>query len=231
MTPQERIDRARAQVGYRALPLKTSAYGQSGVSWDGAFVESITGLQATSTNALLQRFVQSGRLYAKPKAGDIAFFGFSTDGEYGQVHVGVVTEVGKAGEFRCVEGMTASGKPRESNDENGVHERMRFLYDVIGFGRGDMEMRVWPVTGRPIPTIRAAEIQYGRRHKSVEYIQQALGLTVGLTNVTRGTYDSRTKAAYALFERRNGVIPATGLPTTETLWMLKKQTGLFHVNP
>lgn len=241
------IQTARSQVGYRSLPLRNAVYasetGHGAASWSGSFVERVFAsesipLEAASTNHLLEWAVKAGRTTStRPHPGDVAVYAFPVEGDhFGQPHVGIVTyaeSYRKDGVFYAVEGETASGKPRGDQTPNGVFERLRFHTDVITFIRPVFRVPTASAasTNGKRPWIKTAQIMTGKKHKSVEYVQRALGATVGLREVDPMWYDQKTQSAMAAYQRRLGFAGerANGLPDQETLERLGAETGEFDV--
>lgn len=244
----------RAQVGYRARPNLDTVYGVTtghpNQPWAGALLqhcatEARLDLPALNlTTSALQHFTRTDRLYRNPRPGDIVFYGFPAEGQpYGQPHTGVVTETGtwKLGRsFLAIEGQVSPGpaSPRSDPAPTGVFERERFETDVLAFARPRFAARqaASPAENAAspifhVPWIRTGHFKYGKAHKSVELVQQALGETVGLRNSRRGYFDSQTKSAYAAYQRSKGLTDATGQPDSTTLEQLGTITGIFTVRP
>lgn len=240
---QQLINRAREACGYRALPNLGSTYGSvvgyPNQPWDGSFVAVTArevGLEipATSTATAMSQFVQDGRMYAHPKPGDIVFFTFSVNGQFGQPHVGIVTDCSRwksHGEFSSVEAQVSSGLPKSTKSDNGVFERTRYTTDVIGFGRPRFRVSRARRTNPSHTEILLRDISYGKTNGSVTVVQQALATQVPLTGATRGRFDKVTKAAYSCFQRQTGKVgtDANGVPDRETLTELAKRSGLFSI--
>lgn len=221
------IEAARSQIGYRALPNRRTPFGDfTGYPeqvWAGSFLTYAMSTALipcpplTATSSALAEFVRTNRLYRTPRTGDVVFFVFPTEGSFGQPHVGLVTEVA-AGNFRCVEGQTASGNPRGNQDASGVFERTRYLTDVLGFGRPGYGKRTRKAAP-PTETVRTLAVQPGKTNQQVEAVQRRLGNAVQLQEAKRGTFDSATRSAYARWQRVCGKAgpDADGTPDSDTL--------------
>jgi hypothetical protein len=251
---QKLINEARTHVGYTAPPAHPDSYstavGQPGIPWAGAFLDVVikrSGLEVLGvpshvlTSTALARYISQGLIYAKPRPGDIVFFQSSTDPSqipFGQPHVGLVTDVEhfvKHGVFKCIEGQTESGLPKGPAARNGVYERTRHVYDVVGFARPKYrklpDARPAKDSTKPVPKINAGAIRLGLQHPSVVPIQLALAVTSGLRGAQRGLFDQKTRAAFANFQRSLGMIDdaASGIPDVDSLRILALRTGLFEV--
>lgn len=240
---RERVDRlisaARDNLGYRARPFKDSVFGlqagYGGQQWDGAFLESVRraadfgGPSLVSSNAALAWFVQHNLLYPRPKAGDVAFFAFSVDGEFGQPHVGLVTEVLKRRFFRVLEGQVSSGTRNGNPLPEEVCERIRHRADVIGFGRlPDVHGNSGGAASERATPVRLSDLLDGRHPAEVEAVQTALSLRVPLHDATRGKYDAVTQAAMWKFQRERGLLAEHGKPSIGALRLLADETGIIH---
>jgi len=235
------IDEARAACGYRALPGLGSTYGQASgypsQPWDGSFV-TVTArnvgldIPATQTATALTQFTTARRMYSNPKTGDVVFFAFSVNGQFGQPHVGIVTDTSQwrsHGKFSAVEAQVSSGLPKSSNSDNGVFERVRYSTDVIGFGRP--KFRVSKNRRRNSGTAQVAvrNIGYGKSNRWIEIVQAALATQVPLAGAARGKFDNQTRSAYSCFQRQIGKVgtDANGVPDEESLQLLAERSGLF----
>lgn len=241
------VEKARSQVGYRALPMRQSVFGQAvgyaGQTWNGSFVEWVIRETGTdlppmiNTTAALAALMRADRFFRVPKIGDVMFLETSADGDFGQPAVGVVTDVSEWGRMRAVKavlGQVGSPAPRGSNDPTGVFERVYYETDVLGFARpgGRTKFRVPEHTAENVKTVmRLSAFQYGKSNKSVEILQLALGNTVGLRDAVRGKLDAQTKSAYAAWQRRVGMVgsDADGTVDMMSLERLGNATGLFTV--
>lgn len=244
---EEFIEAARAQVGYRALPMKQSVWGQAvgypGQTWNGAFVEAIAekvGMDfpcLTSTNHALSALIKADRIYRNPKRGDVVFLETAVVGEeFGQPAVAVVSDVSeweRMRAFKAVAGQVGSPAPRGSNDPTGVFERVWYETDVLGFARPGKrrKFRVPSARREGSAALRLSNFQYGKSNRGVEILQRSLGLTVGLRDAVRGKFDAQTKSAYAAWQRRCGLVgsDADGTVDLMSLERLGNETGLFTV--
>ncbi len=237
---QNLIDQARSHVGNRSRAQKINPYGaavgQDGQAWAGSFLEVVfreSGEKGqpnlVSTTAALGEFTRSNRIFRVPKAGDLVFYNFSTDHAFAQLHIGLVTDVSKwkkTGAFRVVEGQTASGLPKGPQESDGVYERTRYGTDVLAFARpkyGKTLTVSVPDTG---PFVQPANVQPGKRGKSVVLLQSALNDAVGAVGMLRGTFDAPTVSAVARFQRYIGYTGerANGQPDETTLRRLALET-------
>lgn len=259
------VERARDYVGYKARPNKVTQFGErlqlNGLPWDGAFIEHVlyeTGIKKLSGGialpsmayppVALSYFVKTARLFTKPRRGDIAFFEFSTDDDYGMPHVGIVTDVGTDGSFLCVEGMVGNGKPRSQQVNDGVNERQRHAIETVGFGRLDFkrlakvsaEGAARDATGIHItddggrsarrPTVSLPHLRLGSANKQVETVQLALHVVTGVEGMQRGMFCPKTRIAFAKFQRMLGYpsSASTGVPDETSLKALGSSTKLFN---
>lgn len=245
------IQEAESHVGYvanAASPdLFSSAVGKPGAPWNGAFLDVCTrraGLKLPSfinTVSALASFTKTNRIFLRPRPGDIVFFATATDTNYGQPHVGIVTDVEHFevhGMFQCVEGQTDSGTPRGLASKNGVYKRNRYVYDVLAFARpnfarAEMEAKLMSSDPEDLtkPIVQGSSIKAGMKHKYVVHIQLALSAVVGLKAAKRGEFDRKTQAAYAEFQRSIGYTldQASGIPDSNSLKVLAKLSGAFRV--
>lgn len=220
--------------------------GTNGLPWDGMFIDVVArevGLPLpvmSQTPVALSTFIKHGRLYNNPKRGDIVFFETSTVSDYGVPHVGIVVDGERwksDGLITTVEGMTASPIQRQANGNNGVYERVRFRYEVLGFGRPfnptDRLLRLHKSTDTPKRQIAIAQLRPGSKHKNVETVQLALSVVIGATQLERGIFDAKTRYAYARFQRTLGYAQsrATGEPDFESLRLLGEMSKLFVAVP
>lgn len=242
------IETARSQVGYRALPMKQSVFGQAagyqGTTWNGSFVDWVinqtdTDLpRFTASTAALAQLLRAQRIFRVPAVGDVVFLETGTE-DFGQPAVGVVTDTSEWSRMRAVKVVLAqvgSPSPRGSNEPNGVFERTYYETDVMAFARPRFGgRRLFRVPAQEIksgrPEVRAAHFVYGKTNRSVAEMQTALGLTVGLSNAVKGKFDSQTRSAYASWQRRCGLVgsDADGTVDTASLRRLGETTGLFTV--
>ena len=243
------IETARSQVGYRALPMKQSAFGQSagyqGQTWNGAFLDWVireAGVDLprfTSSTAALGQLLRAHRLFRVPQTGDVVFLEAGADGGFSQPAVGVVTDTEEWDHMRAVKvvlGQVGSPAPRGSNDPTGVFERVYYETDVLAFGRAKFGgRRLFRVPAKEIksdePKVRSAHFVYGKTNKSVVLLQTALADTVGLRDAVKGKFDAQTRSAFAAWQRRCGLVgsDADGTVDADSLRRLGETTGLFTV--
>lgn len=220
--------------------------GTNGLPWDGMFIDVVArevGLPLpvmSQTPAALSTFIHGGKFSLTPRLGDIVFFETSTVSDYGVPHVGIVVD-GKRwksdGLITTVEGMTASPIQRQANGNNGVYERVRFRYEVLGFGRPfnptDRFLRLYNPTDAPSAKVSIAHLRLGSKHKNVEVVQLALSSVIGASQLERGVFEAKTRYAYAKFQRSLGYAQsrATGEPDFESLRLLGEMSKLFVAIP
>lgn len=244
------VEEAERHVGYHAQPSKRNAFSQTrydGKDWNGVFVNRVLRdafgvvpeVDFTSTVTALGFYTARNGVYRKARVGDIVFFNFATDPtEWDhQPHVGIVTELRADGSFRTVEGQTFSGKPQGIQLADGVHERVRYRTDVLGFVRP--APRTWPaVTGEP-PTVKMSYFDSNGKTvaRAVEVLQTALSTVRpgwmpnrkdGLFN--RGKRDGVFKSAFGRYNRETGTVENRGEITQSTVALLSSETG-FHLEP
>ncbi len=245
---------ATSYEGYAAAAsapdIFSSKVGKPGAHWNGIYVDVVlmeAGLELPTTHvgtaAALQYYIKSGRLHVTPKPGDVAFFTFPTDGEtgpYNQMHVGIVTDAAnflRDGSFKVIEGQIDAGLPRTSNRvKNGVHVRVRYSTDVVGFGRPVLKQKsLTDELSDPKlltkPTLKASIMKAGLKHRTVLLLQQELKAEKLFTGVYTGVLDARTMAAVASFLRTIGYVgsQATGIPDMHTLQRLAQIRKTFNV--
>lgn len=242
--PHPLVEVARTQLGYRAQPNRNSAFGRAarynGTSWDGSFVDAMlheAGLRETSTvstvNAL-QYYINRGRLReVRPKVGDLVFYGFSANGLYPneQPHIGIVTDISHWKTdltFRAIEGETATGSAKGSQEVDGVFERIRSKADVIGFVTPKRpKLRTEVVETASLPKLRASYFASNpkTRSKAVQVLQVALSQQTDRVGFTNGVWDPYTQSTLDEFRRQNGLLGKTGPPDEIDLRLLHRQTG------
>lgn len=230
------VERARTYLGYRSRGLLQNDFnawaGSGGQQWDGAFLDYCAALEKlngwvplNSTASALREYVRTRRLFQTPRPGDIVFFAFPVHERFRQAHVGLVTDVTewkRARRFKTIEAQVSNGQRIE---EDGVWERQRYGYDVIGFGRPRYGERKRSAAG---PMLTAS----GKlNHGETVTVQLALGKAVGLRDATKGVWDSKTASAYRAWQRRCGMTGKTvdGLPDEASLRALGEHTGLYQV--
>lgn len=175
---------------------------------------------------------------------------------FGMPHCGIVTDVREfeaSGKFIAVEGNTVG--PTVHQNKDGVYQKMRTVNDVLVFceplradrrtfnewlikilDRGrtkfdgdDMKAIEEAAAGPELLTIDK-EIRPGDRNKKIEVLQLALATVTDLRGATPGKWDAATTAACARYQRMIGFVgkDADGLPDTNTLKRLAKDTGIFN---
>jgi len=244
------VTQAQSYNGYVSKEQRDNIFGErlgtNGLPWDGMFIDVVArevGLPLpvmSQTPVALSTFIKHGRLFQNPKRGDIVFFETSTVSDYGVPHVGIVID-GKRwktdGLITTIEGMTASPIQRQANGNNGVYERVRFCYEVLGFGRPfnptDRFLR-YKREGESttLPTVSVAQLRFGSKHKNVQLVQLALNVVVDARQLERGIFDAKTRYAYAKFQRNLGYAQsqATGDVDLKSLEILGKMSNLFQVS-
>lgn len=241
---QRFVDKALSYVGYTARPNRDTVFGEllnvNGQPWDGVFIDVVARESGTPLPRMtytlngLSEFIKTGRFYNKPRTGDIVFFETSAINDYGTPHVGIVINTERHaidGTFETVEGMTSSGMPKRSSTEEGVYKRIRSTHEVLGYGRPTFATASHTPTpdNATVPKISTAQVRTGIRHKNVETVQLALGGLFKINGLPKGHFDTRTRLAYAKFQRSIGYPPsrATGDVDFESLQRLATLTGLF----
>jgi len=177
-------------------------------------------------------------------------------------HVGIVTDVREfksTGKFLTIEGNSRPANAKYGQDTDGVHQRVRYQGDVLAFVspkfNGGLH-RMHPVqllislstklsskTARLEATaleeaarvprdVVTAALKPGLRNRSIEVVQLALGVTVGLQAATPGVWDAATANAFARYQRRIGYVgaDASGNVDRTSLQRLATETGLFQVS-
>lgn len=248
MTADRFLELAKSYLGYRATPggkndfAVRTGYTATGVPWSGSFIDCVAydaGVKIPacvySPNGLAE-FIYQRRWRERPKPGDIVFYSFSLDGNFGMPHVGIVTNTDgwkTEDSFIAIEANICSGLPRASTVNDGIFERTRWKYEVLGFCRPDFKQRPAKdpkmMTGKP--DVLVSQLLPGKRHGSVEILQRALVVAVGLKDYERGKFDASTQRAYARFQRLIGIAgsDANGVPTQATLTRLALETGIFKI--
>lgn len=248
MTADRFLELAKSYLGYRATPggkndfAVRTGYTATGVPWSGSFIDCVAydaGVKIPacvySPNGLAE-FIYQRRWRERPKPGDIVFYSFSLDGNFGMPHVGIVTNTDgwkTEDSFIAIEANICSGLPRASTVNDGIFERTRWKYEVLGFCRPDFKQRPAKdpkmMTGKP--DVLVSQLLPGKRHGSVEILQRALVVAVGLKDYERGKFDASTQRAYARFQRLIGMAgsDANGVPTQATLTRLALETGIFKI--
>lgn len=247
MTPSQRnrerfFDVLFKQLDYRALPGRSSIYGQAvgypNQSWNGSFIQwcgNEAGIDLppfASTVTALSYFSRKNRLYRNPKLGDIAFFENTSD-PFGQPRVGVVTDTGRwwsENSFTTIEAEVGSPYRRGNTDPTGVYRIVHYGTDVIGFARPRYRNSVSPVEPSG-STVRVSAVQPRHIGTQVRTVQAALAVVTGARDMKAGTFDKQTRSAYARWQRACGLVgkDADGTPTLDTLTRLAERVGTFTV--
>ncbi len=244
------IAEAASQVGYTARPNRNSFYGErtgyNSQPWSGSFIDVIahsTDVDIPSLvypTAAMQVFMKTGRLHVTPKPGDIAFFAFPTEGHFDVQHVGIVEDVTGVtfnGSFKTIEAQVTSGNPKAQDQRDSVHHRVRFLTDVVAFGRPNFQrsrlnVEAGGAVDARVPIVNIARVLTWKPCADTELIQRALAVTVDLRNARRGTWDAQTRSAFANFQRMVGYVgeDATGTPDPKSLQLLAAASkNIFRV--
>jgi len=248
MTVERFLDLSKSYLGYRATPggknefSSRTGYTATNVPWSGAFIDCVAhdaGVRIPacvySPNGLAE-FIYQRRWRERPRPGDIVFYSFSVDGSFGMPHVGIVvnTDGWKTDDsFAAIEANICSGLPRASTANDGIFIRTRWRYEVLGFCRPDFKQRpakdAKMLTGTP--QLQTSQLLPGKRHASVEILQRALIVAVGLKDYERGKFDAMTQRAFARYQRLIGLVgnDANGVPSPSTLARLGAETGIFKI--
>lgn len=239
---QKFLDTVRSQLDYRALPGRSSIFGQTvgypNQPWNGSFLEWAAGEAGidmppfTSTVTALSHFVRQNRVYRKPRVGDIAFF--ETAEPFGQPRVGVVTVTDRwkrDNSFRTIEAEVGSPHPRGNTDPTGVFEITHYGTDLIGFARPTFQTVTAPHPADTGVVIRPSSLRSGNTTVEVRKVQEALYRTVGARDMQAGRFDKQTVSAYARWQRICGLVgkDADGTPDFTTLMRLAERDGTFTV--
>ena len=244
------LQTVQSHLGYQAELLGRNKFGQKigydSVPWSGAFVDVCARDAAlpnfpsfVNTAAGLAEAIRRGQYFRTPRPGDIAIFNFSSTsghaaGSFNMPHCGVVTdtrEFDETGRFVTIEGNTQGDTASTKND--GVHQKLRHLTDVILFYRPEFVKRrsrgktfyqilieifdgartrftkdetdaIEEAARTPLLLKINGEIKHGTRNRRVEIIQLALATVTDLKGATPGKWDSMTAAACARFQRNIG---------------------------
>lgn len=241
------INKALDYVGYETTNGMENVFGQktglNGKPWNGLFIDVVaieSGVRLpvahTVSTVALSHYLGAAIFHVRPKRGDIVFLETSTASEFGSPHMGIVIDTSRHatdGIIQTVEAMTASGLPRQAQVPNGVYVRTRHQTEVIGYGRPKYKT-VFPLTpNENAPTVTPAQVRKGIKHKSVEYVQLALSKVTGVKGLSKGHFDTKTKLAYAKFQRDIGYvgISASGDADFNSLKVLGELTGFFNAKP
>jgi hypothetical protein len=240
-------------------------YTAHGAPWDGAFIDCVAqdaGVYVPSLinpSSGLAEFFWARRIVNSPRPGDIVFFAFGTDAQFGPAHVGIVTGAEQwksSGCFSTIEANVAGqGK---TDDRDGVHLRTRWQNDVIAFGRpaflrrkkkprpgigsksetGQLFREPRPGIDSPVLTGLVfskieKQARSRRRSEDIELIQRALAGFGGMRGANPGLWDSATESAMARFQRRIGYVGdrANGKPDWASLEVLGRISRTFSILP
>jgi len=248
MTADRFLELAKSYLGYRASPggrndfAARTGYTSTGAPWSGSFIDCVAydaGIKVPacvySPNGLAE-FIYQRRWRERPRPGDIVFYSFSLDGAFGMPHVGIVTNTDgwkTEDSFVAIEANISSGLPKAPATNDGIFERTRWKYEVLGFCRPNFKQR--PAIDKNMltgtPNVLVSQLLPGKRHASVEILQRALVVAVGLKDYERGKFDARTQRAYSRFQRLIGLVgsDANGVPTEATLARLALETKMFKI--
>lgn len=174
---------------------------------------------------------------------------------FGMPHCGIVTDVREfeeSGRFITIEGNTVGSTTHQQKD--GVYQKVRSINDVILFAqplradRRTFNERLIKLLDRGRTKLESDELKFieqaasaaqtidikkeirpGDRNKSIEVIQLALGTVTDIRGCQPGKWDSITTAACSRYQRMIGFVgkDADGLPDSNTLKRLARDTGLF----
>jgi hypothetical protein len=248
MTADRFLELAKSYLGYRASPggrndfAARTGYTSTGAPWSGSFIDCVAydaGIKVPacvySPNGLAE-FIYQRRWRERPRPGDIVFYSFSLDGAFGMPHVGIVTNTDgwkTKDSFVAIEANISSGLPKAPATNDGIFERTRWKYEVLGFCRPNFKQR--PAVDKNMltgtPNVLVSQLLPGKRHASVEILQRALVVAVGLKDYEPGKFDARTQRAYSRFQRLIGLVgsDANGVPTEATLARLSLETKMFKI--
>jgi hypothetical protein len=248
MTADRFLELAKSYLGYRASPggrndfAARTGYTSTGAPWSGSFIDCVAydaGIKVPacvySPNGLAE-FIYQRRWRERPRPGDIVFYSFSLDGAFGMPHVGIVTNTDgwkTEDSFVAIEANISSGLPKAPATNDGIFERTRWKYEVLGFCRPNFKQR--PAIDKNMltgtPNVLVSQLLPGKRHASVEILQRALVVAVGLKDYEPGKFDARTQRAYSRFQRLIGLVgsDANGVPTEATLARLALETKMFKI--
>lgn len=193
----------------------------------------------------LSHYLRSDRVFKTPRRGDIVFFEFSTDKDFGMPHVGIVTDVSRYKTdkvFKTVEGMVSNGMPKSQQMNDGVYERTRHAIEVLGFARPDfrstardarLKSQTDDGSASSSTLVTVGQLRSGSTHKNVQTVQLALTMVTDVTGMSRGKFCKRTRLAYAKYQRDLGYpsSSATGDVDAYSLERLASHTGVFRFSP
>jgi len=240
-------------------------YTAHGAPWDGAFIDCVaqdTNVYVPSlinSSSGLAEFFWSRRIRNSPRPGDIVFFAFGTDADFGPGHVGIVADVKlwkSDGSFIAIEANVAGLGKMDNRD--GVYLMTRWHNDVIAFGRPAFLRRKKkarpgiapksetdqlfhePRPGMDSPVLTGLVFskieklsRTRRRSEEIEIIQRSLAGFGGMRGANPGIWDSATKSAMARFQRRIGYAGnrANGKLDIASLEVLGRITQNFSILP
>jgi len=123
--------------------------------------------------------------------------------------------------------------PKQPQTPNGVYVRTRHQTEVIGYARPKYKTASPLSPNENAPVITPAQVRAGIKHKSVVLVQLALSKVTGIKGLPRGHFDTKTKLAYAKFQRDIGYvgISASGDADYNSLKLLGELTGFFNAKP
>jgi hypothetical protein len=234
------IASAEKYLGYQCRPGNVSVFGETvgynGLTWSGSFIDVVfreAGFQLPAcvySPSGLAEFIRQRAWRENPQPGDVVFFNFATDDEFGMLHVGLVADAQAwrpDGYIQTIEANIDSGLPKAGKARDGVYRRVRTKHEVLGFGRPGYKPIAPGQTG--MPEIHVGNIRPGKRNKQIELVQRALVQRVGMRIDKDGLFDGHMLAAYAHYQRIIGFVgkDANGIPDIDSLQRLGRETGAF----
>lgn len=238
------IEWAEAQLGYRARPLKDSAFGKNrganGLDWNGSFIQAglensllTTGVSHVSTSAALAHYFHVSQLRREPQVGDLVFFHVSADptNPLGQPHIGLVVDTRdwrRDGSFHTIEAQVAPEAKQANQDPTAVARRVRYSTDVLAFARPDYQDLTIREEDASAPTVRLARFHVRGSSRDISRAQLALhSLFPQFRGADQGKLDRSTLSAFNRYRRFRGqVIPTEHLAST--VKDLGTETGQFR---
>lgn len=241
------INKALEHTGYYTNNGMENVFAQglniNGKPWNGLFIDVVASeagvrlpVAHTVSTVALAYYLGHGFFHVRPRRGDIVFLQTSTASEFGSPHIGIVLDTKRHaidGTIQTVEGMTSSGLPKQPQTPNGVYVRTRHQTEVIGYARPKYKTASPLTPNENAPVITPAQVRAGIKHKSVVLVQLALSKVTGIKGLPRGHFDTKTKLAYAKFQRDIGYvgISASGDADYNSLKLLGELTGFFNAKP
>lgn len=241
------IERALKYTGYLTIKGLDNTFGQrfglNDKPWNGLFIDVVASeagvrlpVAHTVSTVALAYYLGHGFFHVRPRRGDIVFLQTSTASEFGSPHIGIVLDTKRHaidGIIQTVEGMTASGLPKQIQTPNGVYVRTRHQTEVIGYARPKYKTASPLTPNENAPEIVVAQVRAGIKHNSVALVQLALSKVTGIKGLPRGHFDTKTKLAYAKFQRDIGYVGerASGNADYDSLRLLGELTGFFRAKP